>query len=321
MILTLLVVAALVLAGLAGLTMFGTAAIERHHPPRGTFVPVTGGRLHVADIGPRAGPADGLAVVLLHGASGNLEDMRVALGKVLSARRRVVMIDRPGHGFSGRPRGDQEAAPRRQAARVIEALDALGIARAIVVGHSWSGALATALALDAPERVAGLALLAPVTHPWPGGISWYYRVATTPVLGPLFVRTLVLPLGVLRLDAGSRQAFAPQPRPDDYVERAALALVLRPAEFRANAADVAALKSNVAAQAPRYGTIGVPTVIITGDRDPTVSRKIHSEALAAALPHARLIVLPGVGHMVHHVASELIAAEIERIATAATVRP
>src|SRR5205085_10534491 len=59
----------------------------------------------------------------------------------------------------------------RQAALLREALDALEVKRAIIVGYSWSGALATALALAYPERVAGLVLIAPVTHPWPGGVA------------------------------------------------------------------------------------------------------------------------------------------------------
>ena len=76
--------------------------------------------------------------------------------------------------------------------------------RAIVVAHSWSGALATAYALDHPGAVAGLVLLAPVTHPWPGGIAWYYHVVTAPIVGPLFAHTLALPLGKLLI--GHRRA-------------------------------------------------------------------------------------------------------------------
>ncbi len=312
----LIVASALVLIGLVGLTAFGAAAIGRRYRPRGKLVPVTGGRLHVSDAGPRAEPCAAVPIVLLHGASGNLEDMRLALGERLSVRHRVVMIDRPGHGFSERPREPAVATPAGQAALVTEALAELGIPRAIVVGYSWSGALAAALALAAPHRVAGLVLLAPVTHPWPGGISWYYRVAATPVLGQLFAWTIALPIGMLMLEAGTHKAFAPQSRPDGYVEHAATPLLLRPAEFLANARDVAALKASVAAQAPLYPTIAAPTVIITGDRDGTVSPRLHAEAIAAAIPRARLVVAPGVGHMVHHVASDLVCAEIERMAVA-----
>src|SRR5205085_2789311 len=162
--------AVLVIAGLAALTALGVRMIERRHPQSGTFIPVSGGRLHVVELSTRREPG-APPIVLLHGASGILEDMRLALGERLAVRHRVILIDRPGHGLSERPGGDAEAAPARQAARVAEVLDRLGIGRAILVGHSWSGALATAFALAFPERTAGLVLLAPVTHPWAGGIS------------------------------------------------------------------------------------------------------------------------------------------------------
>jgi pimeloyl-ACP methyl ester carboxylesterase len=317
---TVIVLLGLGLLALFTTTSIGTAVIERRHPPRGRFVDVTGGRMHVVDIGPpdRDG-RDGLPIVLLHGATANLEDMRVALGERLSRERRVIMIDRPGHGWSDRPGGDADARPDRQAALILETLDGLGIRRALVLGFSWSGALATALALAAPTRVAGLILLAPVTHPWRGGVSWHYRLGATPIVGPLFGHTLVLPLGVTMLLGSARKAFAPQPRPDNYVARAAIALVLRPAQFLANAHDVAALKAAVAAQAPRYPAIDAPTVIVTGDQDCKVPPRNHSQALAADLPRARLLVLPGVGHMLHHVASESIIGEIERLAAEAVV--
>jgi pimeloyl-ACP methyl ester carboxylesterase len=307
--------------GLMAATWLGTAAIERRHPPRGRFVDVTGGRMHVVDIGPRdRGDRDGLPIVLLHGASANLEEMRLALGDPLSSARRVILIDRPGHGWSDRPGGDADAWLGRQAALILETLDGLGVRRALVLGFSWSGALATTLALEAPTRVAGLILLAPVTHPWRGGISWSYRLAATPIVGPLFRHTLVLPMGVMMLAGSSRKAFVPQRRPDHYVAHAAIALVLRPAQFLANARDVVALKAGVAAQAPRYPAIDAPTVIVTGDQDRKVPPRNHSQALAAVLPRARLVVLPGVGHMLHHAAKDTIVDEIERLAADAMVR-
>jgi pimeloyl-ACP methyl ester carboxylesterase len=118
----------------------------------------------------------------------------------------------------------------------------------------------------------------------------------------------------MMLGSSARKAFWPQPRPDDYVTRAAIALVLRPTQFLANARDVAALKAEVRAQAPRYPAMDAPTLIVTGDRDCRVPPHNHSQALAAVLPRARLVVLPGVGHMLHHAARDTIVGEIERFA-------
>jgi hypothetical protein len=75
----------------------------------------------------------------------------------------------------------------------------------------------------------------------------------TPVIGPLFARTVALPLGELLLGGGAASVFAPQPMPKDYVRRAAIRLLLRPAQFIANAQDIAVLKAFVTAQAPRVG--------------------------------------------------------------------
>ena len=88
-------------------------------------------------------------------------------------------------------------------------------------------------------------------------------------------------------------------------------LLLRPREFIANARDLVTLKAAVAEQAPRYAEIKAPVTIITGDADKTVSTNIHSRPLAAAAPNAKLIVLPGVGHMVQKAAPDLVIAEIE----------
>jgi len=318
MILKLLAGIVMLVALLAIVSAIGTAWIEREHPPAGRFIEVTGGRLHILELG---NATSTVPVVLLHGASGNLEDMRLALGERLARGHRVVLIDRPGHGWSERPGGDADASLARQAALIAQVLDRLRIERAIILGHSFAGAVATAFALSFPERVAALALLAPVTHTWPGGIAWFYRLASTPFIGPLFARTLVLPAALPFLDRLCLPVFAPQPMPESYTRRAAIALLLRPSAFVANARDVAQLKENVTRQSPRYGEIQAPTVIIAGDRDTIVSPTIHSKALAAALPHAKLIVLPGVGHAVQHVAADLVVAEIERLASAPRLAP
>jgi pimeloyl-ACP methyl ester carboxylesterase len=304
-----------VLVCCAVFTAVGVWLIERAHRPAGVFVPVSGGRLHVVELGPPQGGHDP-PVVLLHGASGNLEDQRLILGNRLAATRRVILIDRPGHGFSDRPGGAADASPGRQAFLVAEAIAGLGVARAIIVGHSWSGALAAAYALNYPDRVAGLMLLAPVTHPWPGGISWYNDIAALPVIAQLFARTIVLPLGLCLIGRAVAQVFAPQAAPKRYIRRAASLLVLRPAEFVANAQDLAALKGFVAEQVPRYRAIAAPTVVITGDRDRTVSPKIHARAVAALIPNAKLVELAGVGHMLPHVAPAAIIAAIDDLGRA-----
>src|SRR5437868_14700318 len=96
-----------VIGVLAVTTSLGITRLEAAHPPRGQFLKVQGVRLHVADLGLRPDTPDAdPAVVLIHGASGNLEDMRLALGEKLAASHRVILVDRPGHGWSSRPKSD-----------------------------------------------------------------------------------------------------------------------------------------------------------------------------------------------------------------------
>src|SRR5579871_4947246 len=301
------------------LTVLAAARIETAHPAAGRFVEVEGGRLHVLELGP-SGREEQLPIVLVHGASGNLNDLRIALGDRLARDRRVILVDRPGHGWSDRPGGVTDASPARQAILIMDALDRMGVDRFVLLGHSLGGAVASALALAWPERLAGLVLLAPVTHPWEGDIDWYNKVMATPVIGQLFARTVAVPLSFLLLDGGVASVFAPQSAPADYVRRAAIRLLLRPAQFVANAQDVAALKAFVTAQVPRYSEIGVPTVILTGSADGTVSPQLHARAFAAVVPRARLVMLAGIGHMPHHVEPDQVVTAVEQLAAQPAAR-
>ena len=305
----------LVLFGvLAATTSFGVARLEAAHPPTGQFVEVQGVRLHVAVLGlERDAPGADPPIVLIHGASGNLEDMRLALGEKLASSHRVILIDRPGHGWSSRPERGDYASPARQAELVAGALEQLGVRRAILIGHSWGGAFATAYALAFPERTAGLVLLSAPTHPWPGNPGWYNKLALLPYIGPLFLRTCVYPLGLLLVGGASRTVFEPQAVPADYVRRAAIRLVLRPKTFHSNALDLALLERFITAQVPRYAELRAPTVIITGDRDTMVSPQINARALAAVLPRAKLVLLKDIGHMSHHAAPDVVAAAVAEL--------
>ena len=170
------------------------------------------------------------------------------------------------------------------------------------------------MALDFPARVAGLVMLAPVAYPWRGGVGWYNRAVATPVIGPLLAHTITLPLGTFLAGPGARGVFLPQIMPQNFVADTATPLLLRPREFLANARDLVTLKAAVDEQAPRYGNIKAPTVVISGDVDKTVTTNIHSRPFVEAVPDAKLIVLPEVGHMIQNAAPELVMSEIDAMA-------
>ena len=229
-----LTVVAAFLSGGAAVTLIGAKLIERVHPPYGRFLKIGGLRQHVVELGDGAGVVNGPAIVLLHGAGCNLEDMRLALGERLADRHRVILLDRPGLGWSER-RSSNGSSPAYQAAMLSAVLDRLGVDRVILVGHSWGGLLALTFALDYPHRVAGLVVIAPPTHPWLGQTTWLYSVFAIPLVGWVFAHTLTLPFGALLIGPGFRGAFLPQSPPPGYMKRSAARLLLRPATLLANA--------------------------------------------------------------------------------------
>ena len=308
---TTLVIIVAVLGGGAVITLIGTRLIDQVYRPRGRFIDVGGFPQHVIEIGANVAPGSP-PVVVLHGAGSNLEDMHVALAKPLAARHRVIFVDRPGQGFSSRKAG-QGSSPSDQAAVLRKVLDALGVERAIVLGHSWGGTLALTFALDFPERVAGLVLVAPPTHPGLWRLSWLNKMLAGPV-GWLFACTLAFPVGVPLIWPGTRAAFLPQIMPERYVRNSAAMLVMRPPTLMANWADVGCLEAFLERQAERYRSLTAPTIFLVGDRDPLVPPARHGDKLVAAAPRVKLVVLPGFGHMLHHAAADRVVAAVEELA-------
>lgn len=307
---SLLVVLVLTVAGLVLWSEWLGAQAARRHPPTGSFVAVAGGRLHYRESRPSAETRG--TVVLIHGASSAHADLLATLGPDLG-HYRVVAFDRPGHGWSERIAGDAMADPARQASILMQGLDAIVPERFVLVAHSLGGAAASRIALDRPERLRGLVLLGAVTHPWPGGIAWYHHLTAWPVVGPVFTRLVGVPGARLLLEAGAGSVFAPRPVTPGYLEMGEISLLLRPASFRANSQDIAATFDFVSAQVPRYRDLKVPVVAITGDSDAIVSPIIHSAAIARQAPQGRFVLLPGVGHMPHHAAPEIVVEAIDQI--------
>src|SRR5260370_29344189 len=142
----------------------------------------------------------------------------------LAQTHRLFRVYGPGHGGIARERW-ADSPPVIKGRMIEQALAKLGVGRAIIVAHSWAGALGLRMALDYPERVAGVVLLAPVAYPWPGGVGRYNKLVTTPVIGPLLAYTVTLPLGYFLAGPGARGVFLPQQMPEDFVTGSATPLL------------------------------------------------------------------------------------------------
>ncbi|MCJ8055467.1 alpha/beta hydrolase [Shinella curvata] len=304
---------ALALSGYA-FTAWKARAIEQQFPNVGEMIDVSGFRLNSVLV-PAGVKADLPPIVFIHGASGNLRDQMHAFRAKLEGRAALLFVDRPGHGYSERG-GPENAWPDGQANAIARLMEKRGIDKAIIVAHSFGGAIAASFALEHPEKTAGLLFLAPATHPWPGGVDWYYDLARAPFVGWLFTRIVALPVGLSRIESGTRFVFAPNPRPNDYIDATAPALVLRPAAFRNNATDVANLLEYVRRVQLRYHEIHTPTVIVTGDTDGVVYEEIHSRGLARDIDGSELVWIHNLGHKPDYVVTDLAVEAIEQIAGA-----
>ncbi|MDJ0920052.1 MAG: alpha/beta hydrolase [Henriciella sp.] len=288
-------------------------SVQNDHPASAVRVPVNGADVHVIEAGEQ-----GPVVLMIHGASANAREYTWTLAPQLEDTHRVLMADRPGHGYSERPKNAHELGV--QAAQMAGALEALAPGeRAIVVGHSFGGAVALRVALDFPDLVDGLVLLAPVSHDWGGGgEAWYNQYAGHPLIGPAFSQ-LVPIVGPPQVKAGISNVFSPQPAPEGYFEKSGVGLLFRPSQFRANALDVNALRAEMAAQQARYPDIQVPVVVYSGALDTVISPPLHVGKLKHQVEGLELVKLADEGHMPHHGEADAIAAKIREL-TATPVR-
>lgn len=274
-------------------------SVTDQYPPSGEFVDIDGTRLHYVI----EGDIDQPALLFLHGASANLKEMQLAFNGSVEGYR-AIYLDRPGLGWSERPEGGW--SPQREAALIADFLNEIGQASAIIVGHSWGGAISLRLAIDHPDQVDGLVLIAPAARAWVGEAAVYNRLTHWPVIGTLLTRVIVPTYGRSQLEKGAQSAFHPEPMPENYSQLTALPLILRAPVWKANAWDMSRVNQALAEQEVRYDQISAPTVLIAGSDDTVLLTQRHSVPVAETLPNAELILLEGAGHNPHHSYTALI---------------
>lgn len=263
------------------------------------FVEAAGVSTHVVTWGPTSGEP----LLLIHGAFSHIGTWEPTITPMLKSDFHVAAYDRPGMGFTTeRPAGSDTL--EKQAAVAAGVIKQLGLKEPVVVAHSWGGAVALRLALDRPDLVAGLVLIAPVAYEWPGGVDWHFHWSSNPLVGRLFNIVLAQPFAGAAVKEGMANAFRPGIPPDGWLEGARVAMAAEPGPLRANAEDMVAAKREVTAQQARYAEIKMPVAILAGDGDGVVSATIHALRLAQALPNARIEVKRGVGHLPHEASPE-----------------
>jgi pimeloyl-ACP methyl ester carboxylesterase len=270
-------------------------------------VEVDGARIHYVDEG--AGPT----LLLIHGLGGHLRHFTHSLVARLATEFRVVVMERPGSGHSTRARG-AAAGPRAQADTVAAFVRALGLERPVLVGHSLGGTVALATALEHPELVRGLALIAPLTHVEERPPAPFARLAIgSPLLRWLVAWTVATPAAILRRRATLDAVFGPDPVPHDFATAGGGLLGLRPRGFHAASTDLVAVNDDVPAMVERYAALRVPVGILFGTGDRILDHQVHGVGMAARVAGLRLELTEG-GHMLPLTSPDRAAAFVRDVA-------
>jgi pimeloyl-ACP methyl ester carboxylesterase len=280
---------------------------EREHPPQGKFVEVDGVRLHYVERG------QGPVLVLLHGNMVLADDFdQSGLLDRAAEHYRVIAFDRPGYGYSERPR-TTVWTPENQARLLHHALQEIGVDSALVVGHSWGTMVALAMALDAPDFVRGMVLLSGYYYPSVRLDVPLMSPPAIPLLGDLLRYTVLPIMERLSFPLMAKRMFSPLPVPDRFRELPPW-LLLRPGQLRAGAVESALMVPSAMSLSRRYPELKVPATIIHGTRDKMTNFSHNSERLHEHIAHSELQLQPGVGHMTHYAHPDKVMEAIDAMA-------
>ncbi|HVL35629.1 MAG TPA: alpha/beta hydrolase [Burkholderiales bacterium] len=280
---------------------------ERENPPMGRFVEVDGVRLHYLERG------EGPPLVMLHGRDTMIRELALSgLYELAAARYRVIAIDRPGYGYSTRPRG-RLWGPQSQAALLHAMLARIGVERPIVFGHSFGAMVAAAYALAFPTATRAVVLASGYYYPTARPDVPLLVPPAIPVIGDVLRYTISPLVRRLLWPHMLKLLFSPAPVPR-YFDRFPVWMALRPSQLRASGEEVAALIPSAIALQRRYAEITVPTFIVAGAQDRYVHTERHSARLAREVPGSTLLLSPRAGHMVHHVDPRRVLQAIEAAA-------
>ena len=281
--------------------------VEAAVPPLGRFVQMGETRLHVVERG--VGPT----LVLVHGLGAQLRNFTYALTARLAANFHVVCVDRPGCGYSTRP-PHVSASLLGQADTIAKLIEWLHLDKPIIVGHSYGGALALALALNHPASVGGLALLAPLTHAQNAAPAAFRDlVIRSQLLRWLVAWTIAIPASMISGTKILDLVFRPDAVPVDFDLAAGGLLALRPGQFFAASSDLVSVNDDLPAMEDRYPTIRVPVGILFGRSDEILSYQIHGIAMQSKIDGLTVSLVDG-GHMLPVTAAEQTARWIEEFA-------
>jgi pimeloyl-ACP methyl ester carboxylesterase len=288
-----------VVVGVAGIAYRPNTDIPEGAP--GRHVTVNGVPIRVLQQG------SGRDVLLIHGSPGSLEDWQPVLAAIGDSMR-MTAYDRPGQGYSG-DTGKYSYEDNADVALAI--IDALRLEHVVVVGHSYGGTTALAMAARSPTTVDAVVVLDSAVYTPSRAPDATLRLLTVPVLGMGF-GTLTGPLiAPARIRKGLVEQFAATP-PEDFI-----ALRTRmwstPKATHAIAVETLDAAESLRRLSPKYPSIRRP-VFILAEAD-SEFRRTAAERLHADVPGSTLELLPGTGHFVQFEKTDDVVRTIRRAAS------
>jgi pimeloyl-ACP methyl ester carboxylesterase len=279
---------------------------ESNNPPAGRFLVVNDVRLHYVERG------SGAALVLLHGNGSMIQDFEASgLIDLAAEHYRVIVFDRPGFGHSDRPR-NVVWTPAAQAELLHDALHQLGVAQAIVLGHSWGASVAVALGLKYPDLVRGLVLASGYYYPTFRPDVMVLAIPAIPLVGDVLAHTLSPIVSRLMWRTFLAKIFDPQAVPKKF-DGFPKEMSVRPSQIHAGAAESALMIPDAFQFSDEYTQLNMPVVIIAGEEDRLVDTDTQSSRLHSDVPQSTFHRVPENGHMVHQTSTRAVMAAINEV--------
>ncbi|MCJ2072981.1 alpha/beta hydrolase [Methylobacterium sp. J-030] len=238
-------------------------------------------------------------LVAIHGTLMCLEDLWLGPVPALAEHFRVVAVDRPGHGFSLRPRG-RAADLWDQAARIRDAVRQIGLHKPVILGHSFGGAVALAYGMLHPEEIAGVVAVAPICFPELRLEQMLFGPRALPFGGEPLSHMLGATSDKALLPLLWNAMFLPGTMPEIMARAFPFDLAARPAQITAEGEDAGWLWPGLTRSMLGYPTLRVPVRLLAGSADLVVNTALHAQRATGLIPDAQLDLLPGSGHMLHH---------------------
>ena len=225
---------------------------------------------------------------------------------------RVIAFDRPGFGYSDRPRSTVWT-PEAQADLIKAALVQMGISQALIFGHSWGTLVAVALALKYPRNVQALILASGYYYPTVRADVLVLSPPALPLIGDVLSHTISPILGRLLWPLLLRKIFGPSPVPKKFAGFPE-EMAMRPSQIRAGAAESALMIPAAYNFREAYGHLKMPVVIVAGAKDRLIEPQQSAE-LHRKIAHSTLRCIASTGHMVHQTATAEVMSAIDMVAS------